>query len=205
MLSRNETIRQALAGMEPEGDTDLPVSFSGAVAQVNIISNATFTIDSLAVGQLESPQADQGEQLAELVQTLAVLESVTSSTTVTSRAVWRRVKQALELPTNRHIPVVRQAAAIEFLVYRLALVRVDLQRDPEIARKRSDCYRRCHGIAQQYGLYAEMRGYMSRRWGVASMRDLADEELWSLEAYLRDKERETQNAVTRSRPWPERP
>lgn len=205
MLSRSATIRQALAGMEPEEDAELPVFFSGSVAQVNIISHATITIDSLAVGQADPPQADQGAQLAELVQTLAVLESVTSTQTVTARMVWRRVKQALGLPTNRHIPIARQAAAIEFLVYRLALVRGDLQRDPEIARKRSGCYRRCHGIAHQYGLYAEMRDHMSRRWGVASMRDLADEELWSLEAYLRGKEREAQNAVTRSQPWPERP
>lgn len=49
MLSRSETIRQTLADMEPEGDPEPSIAFSGSVSQVNIISHATITINSLHI------------------------------------------------------------------------------------------------------------------------------------------------------------
>lgn len=49
MLSRNETIRLALEGMTPQADCTAPASFSGPVAQVNIISHATIHVDSLQI------------------------------------------------------------------------------------------------------------------------------------------------------------
>lgn len=49
MHSRSEAIRQVLAGMEPETESDTPVSFSGSVAQVNIISHATINIGSVQI------------------------------------------------------------------------------------------------------------------------------------------------------------
>lgn len=49
MHSRSETIRRAMAGMEPEGEQDGSVTFSGAVSQVNIIEHATIHIESLNI------------------------------------------------------------------------------------------------------------------------------------------------------------
>lgn len=49
MLSRSETIRQALSEMTPQEDAAAPASFSGPVAQVNIISHATIHIGSVQV------------------------------------------------------------------------------------------------------------------------------------------------------------
>lgn len=205
MLSRSDSIRQVLAGMEPQDDASPPVSFSGSVSQVNIISHATITIDAVHVLS-EKPFVDHGDKLAELVHTLAVLESATSSRTIPPEAVWKRVKEKLNLPVNKPIPVSRQQDAIDELVYRLALARGDLQRDPEIARKRSCCYRRCHAIARQHGLYADMRQHMDELWGAKSMRDLQDEALWSLETYMRkrktDQAEQETIMISRLRPLP---
>lgn len=209
MHSREDTIKQALEGMEPNNDATPPVAISGTVSQVNIISHATFNIDAVNIAPPHTAQeADQGERLAELVHTLAVMEGVTSDRRVTSESVWFRLKNALGLPAEQQIPLDRQPEAVDTMLHRLTLARGDLQRDPQIARKRSGCYRRCHGIARQYGLYAEMRQHMARQWGAKSMRNLADEELWSLEAYMRLKEEERKrrgSKLTRLRPWPERP
>lgn len=191
MISRCEAIRQVLAGMEPEETASPKVSISGSAAQINIIEQATFTIDSVKILHPEGGLAkDMGERLSELVYTLAVLESSTASRPVTPQSVWLRLKNSLGLPSGETIPVQRHQEAVDFMAHRLALACADLQRDPKIARKRSGCYKRCHGIANQYRLYDDMRSYMVRRWGAESMRNLEDEELWSLEVYLRGRERE---------------
>lgn len=49
MLSRSETIRQALSEMTPQEEVEGPASFSGPVAQVNIISHATIHIGSMQI------------------------------------------------------------------------------------------------------------------------------------------------------------
>lgn len=157
MHSRKDTIKQALAGMEPEGDATPPVAISGPVSQVNIISHATINIDSVAVSPPAQAPADQGERLAEAVHTLAVMESATSSRAVSAESVWFRLKNALELPLDQPVPLERQQEALDLMLYRLTLARGDLQRDPQIARKRAACYRRCHAMARQNGLYPAMR------------------------------------------------
>lgn len=49
MLSRSETIRQALSEMTPQEEVEGPASFSGPVAQVNIISHATIHVGSMQI------------------------------------------------------------------------------------------------------------------------------------------------------------
>lgn len=49
MHSRNEVIKQALAGMEPQEAPAASVSCAGPVAQVNIISHATINIGSVQI------------------------------------------------------------------------------------------------------------------------------------------------------------
>lgn len=49
MLSRSETIRQALSEMTPQEEAAAPASFSGPVAQVNIISHATIHVGSMQI------------------------------------------------------------------------------------------------------------------------------------------------------------
>ena len=50
MLTRDEAIRQALAGIEPKAKaTEPPVSFAGPVSQVNIINHATINIESINI------------------------------------------------------------------------------------------------------------------------------------------------------------
>lgn len=49
MLSRSETIRQALSEMTPQEGAEAPASFSGPVAQVNIISHATIHVGSMQI------------------------------------------------------------------------------------------------------------------------------------------------------------
>lgn len=191
MLSRGDTIRQILAGMEPSGGAQATPAFSGPVSQVNIISNATINIDSqqFTQGDPGSP-AEMGEQLAELVHTLSVLESHTSGRHMPPSSIWVRLKRGLGLPVDKPIPARLHQEAADALVRRLALARDDLQRDPATARRRAAAYRRCHAMAQQHGLYPSMRKYMDRQWGAESMRDLGDEELWSLERFMRQQSRQ---------------
>lgn len=145
MYSRSETIRQVMAGMEPKEESGAPVRIAGPVAQVNIISHATLNIESLRVAP-EAAVPDQGESIAELVHTLAVLESASSTRKVTPESVWRRLKGRMGLPVCGPVPPERQREAMEILLHRLALARGDMCRDPEAARRRSQCYRRCHAL-----------------------------------------------------------
>lgn len=188
MLSRKDALRQALVGMEPEREGGKPVTFSGSVAQVNVISHATFNIGSIKVLQPEQ-DFDHGEGVGELVHTLAVLESVSTNKEVTPEEVRRRIKTLMGLPADGLIPLEKQQDALDLLVSHLTIARGGLRRDPEIARRRSGCYVRCLGIARQYALHGDMRQHMTIQWGAESMRDLGDEELWSLERYMRIKER----------------
>jgi len=54
--------------------------------------------------------------------------------------------------------------------------------------ERKKLYRQCHGIAKDYDLDRDRRGYMARHWGKKSMRDLTDVELVNLYDYLRSLE-----------------
>ena len=62
MLSRNETIEQILSRMKPQEPSAETVSFSGTVAQVNVISHATINIESLQIFTGTEPDSREGSQ-----------------------------------------------------------------------------------------------------------------------------------------------
>lgn len=63
---------------------------------------------------------------------------------------------------------------------------------------REGFYRKCHGIAKQYGFYPEMRRHMKVHWHAKSMRDLTDTDLQALLQYMRSLERQHE---TRAKPF----
>ena len=69
------------------------------------------------------------------------------------------------------------------------------QEEPLDDEEREQFYRKCHGIAKQYGIYPEMRRHMRVNWQAASMRDLADSALKELLRFLRKLETKKQHTA----------
>ncbi len=113
----------------------------------------------------------------------------------TPAMVWVKLKDHLKVTSYKLLAKERRGEAVGFLTDWMFRINEDRFRDPVTLEERARMYRECHGIAKRYGLYAEMRALMERKWDAESMRDLDDAALRDLRAFMRALEAQHKTAT----------
>ena len=167
---------------KPARGAEIAVSAGRDVKNVTIISRAGNV--SITPGAQHITE-EQAARLKKLVHDVARLERLHAANPVTVPTIWGKLKETLCVASYRFIPKETYAEAVEFLLDWQSRAMRDGTRDAASLEERAKVYRICHAIAKQYNLGAEMRALMASKWDADSMRDLEDDELRELLAFMR--------------------
>ena len=183
MNDRKKRIREILGDSPKSGEDSKQVSISAGhdIHNVTLIKQAAINISP----GLEHITDAQAVFIKKLVHDVAREERRTSLNPVSISMVWMKLKDKLQVTSYKLIPKEEYSQAVGYLYDWLEQLMADRARSPEVLEGRATAYRRCHAIAKQYGLYAEMRTLMETKWQAESMRDLEDHQLDELLAFMK--------------------
>lgn len=169
--------------------TGIEINAGRDIKEITVISKSKISIS----GASELIADEQAFRLRELVHEIAQLERKYSHNPASIAMVWVKLKDRLRVTSYKLMTVDQYAEALNFLADWKDQIRLDCHRDPDTLEDRAAMYRKCHAISKRYGLEKERLALMQGKWGVESMRDLADEQLEELLAFMRAIEAQYKN------------
>lgn len=180
---KSKNSEEVLHAMQPSvhvetGGSANVIQFAQPGSTVNMVTTQKHVTNVKADVKpgIEHITEEQAAKLTELVSTIVELEKKVRKTPKTHRAIWAAVNSHCHVTRYRLIPLALYAKAEKYL--RTWIGRLNSQASAPIVdndewRKRKYAYIKINTKNNELWLH----GYMSKRFGTTSLRDLSDEEL----------------------------